>query len=188
MALSCTLPSNLLGAARCIAAAHQAGRPVVVGGRAFGTTPHRAYALGADAWATDPAVLQEAVVELVGRTCEVSTEVLLLDGIDDGLVALAFARVVAAFPRLAERTPWQKRTREDLTWMARYTGAAILTSDPSVLEELLGWLCRLVGDRVSHDVIAMSARLLADVVEPDAPNGADVLRTAAAALERQALP
>jgi hypothetical protein len=190
VALSCTLPTNLLGAARCIAAAHEAHVPVVVGGHAFGTTPHRAYALGADAWATDPAVLQESLVEQAGRTCDVTPEVLRLDGIDDSLVTLAFERVVAAFPRLSQMTPWQQaRTREDLRWMARYAGAAVLTSDPSIVDELLAWLCRLLGDRVPHDVIAASAQLLAETVEPDAPQGAAVLRKAAAALEQQqALP
>ncbi|MCW2606386.1 MAG: hypothetical protein JWO60_1079 [Frankiales bacterium] len=180
LALSCTLPANLLGAARCIAAAHDADVPVVVGGRAFGTTPHRAYALGADAWSCDPAVLRAAPVERVGRTCRIPLEAVLLDGIDDRLVALAFERVVAAFPRLAQMTAWeQDRTREDLRWMARYAGAAVLTGDPTVVEELLAWLARLIGDRVPPLVLATSARLLADTVEPDAPQGAALLRAAA---------
>ncbi len=184
LALSCTLPTNLLGAARCIAAAHDADVPVVVGGRAFGATPHRAYALGADAWAADPVVLQATPVERVGRTCDVSTEVLLLDGIDDSLVALAFDRLVAAFPRLSTMTPWQQdRTREDLRWMARHAAAALLTSDWTILDELFAWLTRLLGDRVPATVIAASAHLLADTVEPDAPQGAAGLRRAAAALE-----
>jgi methanogenic corrinoid protein MtbC1 len=186
LALSCTLPTNLIGAARCIAAAHEAEVPVVVGGRAFGTTPQRAYAIGADAWAEDPAVLQSTLVELIGRSCNVSTQALLLDGIDDGLITLAFDRLVAAFPRLAQMTPWQQeRTREDLRWMARHAAAALLTDDPSVVDELFAWLTRLLGDRVPATVIATSAHLLADTVEPDAPQGAAVLRHAAAALEQQ---
>lgn len=183
LALSCTRPTNLLGAARCIAAAHDADVPVVVGGRAFGKTPHRAYAIGADAWAANPAVLQETPVARVGRSCDVTMEVLLLNGIDDSLIALAFDRIVAAFPRLSQMTLWQQeRTREDLRWMAKYAAAAVLTSDPTVVDELLAWLTRLLGDRVPPTVIATSAHLLADTVEPDAPQGAAVLRGAAAAL------
>lgn len=32
LALSCTLPTNLLGAARCVIAAHRVGVPVIAGG------------------------------------------------------------------------------------------------------------------------------------------------------------
>ena len=186
LALSCTLPTNLLGAVRCIAAAHDADVPVVVGGRAFGTTPHRAYVIGADAWAANPAVLQETSVGRVARSCDVTIEVLLLNGIEDSLIALAFDRIVAAFPRLAQMTLWQQeRTREDLRWMAKFAAAAVLSSDPTVMDELLAWLTRLLGDRVPPTVIATSAHLLADTVEPFAPQGASVLRGAAAALEQQ---
>jgi hypothetical protein len=51
LALSCTMPTNLLQARDSIAAAHRAGVPVVAGGRAFGPDGRRAAHLGADAWA-----------------------------------------------------------------------------------------------------------------------------------------
>lgn len=186
VALSCTVPTNLLGAARCIAAAHDADVPVVVGGSAFGTTPHRAYALGADAWSVDPAVLQETPVERVGRTCSFLAEALLLDQIDHGLVALAADRWLAAAVR---SRPWsQERTFEELRWMARYAGAAVLTSDQTLLDDLLVWLSRPGVDQASSDVVAEAAHLLADTVEPDAPQGASLLRKAAVAVADRTLP
>ena len=54
LALSCTVPTNLLGAARCVAAAHAAGLPVVAGGRAFAGRPQRAAGIGADLLADAP--------------------------------------------------------------------------------------------------------------------------------------
>ena len=57
LVLTCTMASNLPGARKCIAAAHRAGVPVVAGGRGFGETQHRARALGADAWLSNPRLL-----------------------------------------------------------------------------------------------------------------------------------
>ena len=57
LALSCTMPTNLIGAARCIAAAHDIGIPVIIGGRALGSLPLRAHAIGADGCSLDPQVL-----------------------------------------------------------------------------------------------------------------------------------
>lgn len=51
VALSCSATANLLPARRMIEATHACGIRVLVGGAAFGSTPERADALGADAWA-----------------------------------------------------------------------------------------------------------------------------------------
>jgi methanogenic corrinoid protein MtbC1 len=48
-ALSCTLSANLIGARRCVEAAHTAAVPVIVGGAAFDPAGRRAEAIGADA-------------------------------------------------------------------------------------------------------------------------------------------
>jgi len=180
LALSCTMPTNLLGASRCIEAAHEHGVPVLVGGRAFGDTPLRAHALGADSWSNDPAALHQPPPARTGLAVETSLEVLVLDAVDAAVVALAYDRMVAAFPRLATMTPEQQaRTREDFGWMARHTAAALLTDDPLIVDELLLWLCSLLAGRVPLEVITTSALLLADAVEPEAPRGAEVLRQAA---------
>ncbi len=180
LALSCTMPTNLLGAARCITVAHEHDVPVLVGGRAFGDSPLRAHALGADGWSNDPAALLGPPPALTGVAVEPPLEVLVLDAVDPAVVALAYDRMVAAFPRLATMNPGQQaRTREDFGWMARYSAAALLTGDPLIVHELLLWLCSLLAGRVPPEIITTSALLLADAVEPDAPRGADLLRQAA---------
>jgi methanogenic corrinoid protein MtbC1 len=179
LALSCTLPANLLGAARCVQAAHDAGVPVLAGGRAFGRTSHRAHAIGADAWAEHPGALLEPTPALTGRETRIPGEVVLLDAVDDACVELAYDRLLAAYPRLqAMRVYEQRRTREDLRWMARFTAAAVLTDDDTVLDDYLGWLCGVLEGRVSAEVITTSAQVVADTVEPFAATGARLLREA----------
>lgn len=181
VALSCTMPSNLLGAARCIQAAHAHGVPVLAGGRAFGADPRRAEAIGADSWAPDGSALSTEAPDLAGRVCDIPAEVLLLDAVDDSVLALAYERAVGAFPRLSQQTPYQQqRTLQDLRWMARFTAAAVLTDDRSVIGDLLSWLRRVRADRVPTTVITTSAHLLAETVEPFAPHGAATLHGVAA--------
>jgi len=180
LALSCTMPTNLLGAARCIAAAHDYDVPVLVGGRAFGDSPLRAHAIGADSWSNDPMALLGPMPARTGPAVETPHEVLMLDAVDGAVVALAYERMVATFPRLATMTPAQRaRTLEDFGWMARYTAAALLTGDDVIVDELLLWLYSLLAGRVPVEVITTSALLLADAVEPEAPRGAELLRHAA---------
>lgn len=180
LALSCTIPANLLGAARCIEAAQEHAVPVVVGGRAFGNSPERAYALGADAWSDDPAAALASIPSLAGRRREIPAEVLLLDAPDEGALTLTYERLVAAFPRLAGQSSYERaRTTEDLRWMARFTAAAVLTEDRTVVIELLRWLCDLLTGRVPTAVITTSAHLLASTVEPFAPRGALLLHESA---------
>ncbi len=170
LALSCTLPTNLIGAARSIAAAHAAGVPVIAGGRAFGLTFRRAQAVGADAWAADTPDLSGPVPGLTGIDREIPLEALLLDGVSDATVALAYDRMIGAFPRLEAMTPFQQaRTRDDLRWMARFTAATVLTAEVTILDEFLSWLGRVLSSKVP--VLATSAHLVADVVEPQAPVG-----------------
>lgn len=187
LALSCTVPSNLLGAARCIAAAHAQGVPVLAGGRAFGRTSQRAFAVGADAWSDDPAALLAAPPALAGRTCDISPEVLFLDAVDSGVLALAHQRLTSTFPSLLQRrTGSSADAVEDLRSLARATAAGVLTADATIVDELLVWLRRHTGNRVPDAVVATSALLLADAVEPTAPAGAQVLRDAAERFERAA--
>lgn len=185
LALSCTLPANLLGAARSIAAAQAAGVPVIAGGRAFGRTPRRADAIGADAWAAEAADLLGPVPEQTRVSSSVPHEALLLDGVSETAVALAYDRLVGAYPRLETMTTFQQaRTREDLRWIARFAAAAVLTADVTILDDFLGWLGRLLDGKVPLAVLATSVRMVADVVEPQAPLGAQLLSEAADRFEK----
>lgn len=74
VALSCSMPGNLVGAHRMVMTSHETGTPVVVGGQAFGTDGHRARHVAADGWAPSASHIGRALdgltrasVELAGR-------------------------------------------------------------------------------------------------------------------------
>jgi methanogenic corrinoid protein MtbC1 len=177
LAVSCTVPVNLPGAASCVAAAHAVDVPVLVGGAAFAGRPSRADAIGADGLVTAPQQLVDHLAA-VGDQVLLPDEALRLDAVADSTIDQVFARVVAAVPRTAGLPAAHlRRAREDLRWLARFTGAAVLTDDPTVLDDFLASLLRL-QDRVPDDVVLAGADVLADEVEARAPGGAGMLRDA----------
>ena len=178
LAVSCTVPVNLRGAASCVAAAHAVGLPVVVGGRAFAGRPQRAAAIGADGLVEAPQRLFDPP-PAVGDDVLLPQEALRLDAVADTIIDRIFARVAAAHPRTAgPPAAHQDRTREDLRWMTRFTGAAVLTDDPTVLDDFLASLLRILHGRVPEDVVLDGAGVVADEIEPLAPGGASMLRDA----------
>jgi hypothetical protein len=56
----------------------------------------------------------------------------------------------------------------------------------TILDEFLFWLGRLLSGKVPVAVLATSAHLVADVVEPQAPVAAQLLHEAAARFEQRA--
>ena len=178
LALSCTVPTNLVGATRCVAAAHAAGLPVIAGGRAFATRPQRATAIGADLLADAPERLSE-LPPAVGDDAVVPDEALRLDAAPDTTVDELLTRIVAAHPELAARPPAHRdRTREDVRWILRFTGAAVLTDDATLLDDFLGSLRRVLHGRVPDHVVLSGTDVVADGIEPLAPYGATMLREA----------
>jgi methanogenic corrinoid protein MtbC1 len=181
LALSCTLPTNLLGAALCIREAHAAGVPVVAGGGAFAGRAARALAIGADAFAVSADALAGPVPALLGRSVDVPTEVFVLDGADRCTLDDVYEQLVALHPGLtALSAEQQTRTREDLQWMARFAAAAVLTGDRDVLDDFLAWTRRVLDAQVTPAVLATGAAVLAEAFDPVAPVGARLLRAAAA--------
>jgi methanogenic corrinoid protein MtbC1 len=178
LAVSCTVPVNLRGAANCAAAAHAVGLPVVMGGRAFAGRPQRAGAIGADGLVQAPQRLS-GPLPAVGGDVLLPEEALRLDAVPDTTIDRIFARVVAAYPGIAGLpAAHQDRTREDLRWIERFTGAAVLTGDPTVLDDFLASLLRILHGRVPDDVVLAGADVVADGVEPLSPGGASMLRDA----------
>ena len=104
LALSCTVPTNLLGAARCVAAGHAAGVPVVVGGRAFAGRQQRAAAIGADLLVDTPQRLADPPTP-AGADVVVPDEAVWLDTAPDTTVDDLLFRVLAASPDLADLSP-----------------------------------------------------------------------------------
>jgi methanogenic corrinoid protein MtbC1 len=181
LALSCTMPLNLVGAARCIQAAHQVSVPVVVGGRAFGSDARRARAAGADGFATTSSALLCPRAAEPGPARAVAREATVLGGIDAATVDRAHARTMEDAPLIDGMDPAQTAMlREYLQWVARHAGAALAVGDPVVLDEFIAWWQRPAEHRMPSAVIALGARTVADVVEPQAPRGTLLLRAAAA--------
>lgn len=186
LALSCTMATNLLGARRSIDVAHAEGIPVIVGGRAWGAGQHRAQRIGADLRMNDAAAMLAALDELPDSALcrpgpELPAEALLLDAVPQELVLLALERQCAANPWMRQMTPYQRnRSFEDLGWIARHAAAAVGCDDPTVLRELLRWLLDLLTPRgVPAAAVIDSCYFLADVVEPEAPAAAGILRSEA---------
>lgn len=181
LALSCTMPTNLIGAWRSITAAHDLGVPVVVGGRAWGDSALRSRALGADALLQDPVELATARVELVATPVTLPPEALLLEVPDGQVLLLALERQTAASPWM-QAMPAARRqsTLNDLSWLARHAAAAVATDDATIVAGLLDWLVALLRPRgVPVDALLDSPLYLADAVEPHAPRAAAVLRAEA---------
>lgn len=184
LALSCTMPTNLVGAARCVATAHTLGVPVIAGGRAFGSSSRRAQAIGADAWAADASAIMGPAPTLGSRGSDIPIEVLMLDNLDDAIITVAYQRLMAAHPGLASMSTYQQAcTREDLGRILRHTAAALLTDDDSIVEDLLAWQCTRLSEIMPASVITTTAQLLAETIEPQTPSGAAILGRAAAQVE-----
>ena len=141
--LSCSATPNLLGARACVRAAHDAGVPVIAGGRAFGTDSSRATAIGANHWVGDPRNLDG-----------------LLDGWVPGVAAAEGGVVsdaepvtlVAALPSIVERilggdlgSAPAASVRTDLHLLGETVAAAVLVDDPAILGDHLEW------HRARHD-------------------------------------
>lgn len=179
LALSCTVPANLLGAARCVAAAHDVGLPVVVGGRAFAGLGQRALAVGADLLDDDPQRLC-APLPALGNDVVVPEDAKRLDAVPDATVDEVVARAVTAHPAVAALSArHQARVREDLYWVARSTGAAVLTDDPALLDDGLASLLRVLRGRVPDEVVLGIVDAVAAGVAPLSERGALMLREAA---------
>ncbi|HZG95523.1 MAG TPA: B12-binding domain-containing protein [Mycobacteriales bacterium] len=183
LALSCTMPTNLIGAARSIDAAHAAGVPVIVGGWAWGGSQHRARRLGADMWLADATRLTEAVRSVAGMPVTagahpVPAEALLLDAVPTELIERALARQSARDAWLSSMTSVQRdRTFEDFGWLARHAAAAVACDDPTIVRDVLSWLLGLLTPRgVPAEAIIDSCDYLAGAVTDDAPRAAGILR------------
>lgn len=146
LAVSITLTSNLVGAARTIAAGRAAGLPVILGGAASSTS--RAAALGADAYASD--VTEGAAI--ARRWCLEGPPKPAQPTIDPRAVAAFTAQRDrlrdAAYGATAERWPALSdasdelidRTCEDLELHLDHLAAAVLVGEHDAYRDLVDWL------------------------------------------------
>ncbi|WP_435744186.1 cobalamin B12-binding domain-containing protein [Nocardioides sp. SYSU DS0663] len=183
LALSTTLPANLVGAALSIDAAHRAGVPVVAGGAAWGPTDARAVALGADAKVDDPRDLAQAVAELAGRGTfrdagVPDPEVALLGRAPRELAEAALRRHRAADAAARSLPAVQpEQSVRDLQSVMRHAAAALLCGDHSILSELLAREVATQGRRgLAAQHVVDDWHHLAHVLAASAPAGSAAVR------------
>lgn len=146
VAVSCSVPMNVIGAAQVIDASHAAGFPVLAGGR--GLTRQRAQTLGADRHVAD---IASAVATLrVWRDSAVRVTVAARPGSkESGDLLLDLTAIVdATMSSLHRRLPTmatfddrqRSRTRADYVYIIRFLAAAVLIDDLEVFTDFLRWL------------------------------------------------
>jgi methanogenic corrinoid protein MtbC1 len=175
--LSCTTLSNLVGARRSIAAAHDAGVPVVIGGAAV-PNEERAHALGADGWAeggAEAAALIERWRRHPPRPLPVAPappEVDILQSPPTNLIDAAVDELLLRYPDIAGYGPDAlTRTREDFTFILQHAGAALVVDDPVLFLDFTDWLVRLQRPRrVPVRAISLGYQALGAALGDDLPN------------------
>ncbi|MCD9623288.1 cobalamin B12-binding domain-containing protein [Rhabdothermincola salaria] len=150
LAISCSFAVNFPGVARLVDAAHARGVPVLAGGRAFGTTSHRADRLGVDAW-TDEAEVAATILKGWRDVPPTAPEApVALDRAALELLGAAPGRrgpmLADLDRRLPETAPAEHgrnaRLVEDMVTLLQHLAAAWLVDDDSVLEEFVHWMRR----------------------------------------------
>ena len=140
LVLSCSLTANLRGARESIRAAHDAGVPVVAGGRAFGANDERATAIGADGWLGDPRRLDDLL-----RTWDANPAVTEANVFDSGdlelLQEFRYATVAAAVDALppSETALAAGLVREDVDLLWDTLSTSVLVADPAIVAEFIAW-------------------------------------------------
>lgn len=174
VALSCTVAMSLPRARELIEAAREVGVPVLVGGAAFGATPHRADRLGADGWAPDV----EGALDVLARLPVTTTPAPPLDheGRTDHLdlvdrrgeiLGTAFAELVRRFPAVADYDAERlAHTRADLAHILDFVAAARFVDDDTVLFDLTDWLLEVLEARhVPRQALTLGLESLAVAVD-----------------------
>lgn len=182
LALSVTMPTNLISAGRSIRAAHAEGVPVVVGGAAWGHGQHRARRLGADLWLEDPADLRSVLGQLEvtpsGSVAPLPVEAVLLDRATPALIKPVFERFALASGWVRPMTrPQREQVQANFRLVARFTAAAVACDDPTVVRGVIHWLLGLAEARgLPARAVIDGCSYLADGLVQVAPVGAAILR------------
>jgi methanogenic corrinoid protein MtbC1 len=178
VALSVSMPASLFRAAASIAMAHERGVPVLVGGRAV-PDARRATALGADAWAANPA----NAADVLGAWASRPPTALAPDA-DPAPECAAidrhrFALLAAAFP--PEAVAPAARVVDELVRVLDVLQAALLLGDPALVSEHIAFLRSIDPDaRPPDDALEGVLDRLIVAAQPVLPESAALLATARA--------
>ncbi len=178
LALSCSIPAALVGAARSVAAAHERAIPVVGGGRAL-ATHERATRLGVDALARVP---RDAVQIL--RTWEQSPPGHLANAPRPIPEHPAFAYrshavVAAAIEAAANGDTTASFLADELQRVLQVVESSLVVEEPALIEEHVQWL-RDTGLAHGFALADINAALavLADAMNGDLQRAGNALRAA----------
>jgi len=180
---SCTTATNLPGARRTIEAAHDAGVPVIVGGRGLGADSTRADDLGADAWGSNAAGADAVLAgwtdhpPALAQASALEPEVAELEHPPAALVQECLDVLLDRQPALRWMTGAQvDRTREDLSYAMQFCAAALVCHDPTVLDEFTLWLRELLAPRaVPASAIRAGYQAIAEVLGAGFPETVGML-------------
>jgi methanogenic corrinoid protein MtbC1 len=179
--LSCAMATHLLGARAAVRAGHEAGVPVMVGGKAFGATGSRAALVGADAWVPSP---REVPAILASWVPDITDSEAGAMNPSDELTRLIEQRTLvlaAAQTELASTGSWgnQARLFEEQALLLSAVEASMQIEDDSVIEEMIHWQQATLGAHGFEDPGTVARSLQAAL--------AGFSATAAAALTRSML-
>jgi MerR family transcriptional regulator, light-induced transcriptional regulator len=180
VALSCSMPSSLVGAWRTIIQLRAAGKIIVCGGRGFGPQGAWGLALGADMGADDMdagvALLEAALAGPAGepRPDAVDREV----AAEISLATREFSRVVGAATQLAVvrgvhlggSETWLGEARSMLALTLRTVLAATLVGDNQIVTDHVGWAESVLSGRSRPtNLVAEAFNLLVTALPADLP-------------------
>lgn len=187
---SCTVATSLAGARRTIQAAHDAGVPVIIGGRALGADGSRAANLGADGWVGRASDSEDLLAEwarrppVLGHPSDVEPEQTLLEHPSPALVDACLAMLLEREPRLREMSSFQvERTREDIGYILQFCSAALVAGDRTVFADFTEWLRDVLGRRgVPPTAIAAGYNAIAEVLGEGFPAAVEMLADSSSTL------
>jgi methanogenic corrinoid protein MtbC1 len=142
LVLSCAMGTHLPGARAVIAASHQAGVPVIAGGKGFGRDGRWANAIGADEWVGSLKEIAGTLETWTPDTEDAETRARKIDDDLQDLIDRWPALVADARKRIPEgKVPPAKNPRAlaELGLALDATIASVLVDDTGVAEEMLGW-------------------------------------------------
>jgi methanogenic corrinoid protein MtbC1 len=191
VAVSCTVPLGLPGAGRVGEALQDLGVPIMGGGAAFGTDPHRAEALGLSGWASSATEAPEVFHQWMDRPPDrperlrTDDEELSLELQMPELVTAAERRLLQRFPAMRSYDAHQRaRTREDLGYILRFAAVSLLLDDDRLFRDFIVWLPEVLrGHGVPAEAVTGGVDALLGVIR-DLPRTAALLESGYRALER----
>jgi methanogenic corrinoid protein MtbC1 len=183
VAVSCTMTSNLVGAARTIRVARQMGFQVLTGGGAFGTTPKRSRLVGANHWVPAPqADLDLASVSWPSPIVpDLEESWAYIDQEHTTLVRVAMTWLVQASIDSSELDLVLDDLVDDINLALHVAASASLCRDDAIIVDHLRWLRRLETSGLRpRDTGLWAGLAVAHALAPLSPSLAEVLEGAVA--------